>query len=583
MTNPAEELPVYLPGAVVLPSELVLSLRQDRLVVFAGAGVSIDGPSGLPNFKDLTQSVCAMATAPFDPDEPYENQLGDLSDAAFPVHNAVRGIIDRSGSAPNDWHRAIAGLFPSPDQARIVTTNYDLHLESALTTDDVWSAPALPLGDSFGGVVHLHGAVNGPDAGLVVTDGDFGRAYLTQGWARRFLLSLFQKYDVLFVGYSHDDVVMQYLARGLPPESERKRYALVEPGSGISKWLRYRITAIEWEEDPSDRYGPGVKALKEWGRQANLTELHHRQHIEHLIAGGPALDPIDDSYLSRALEEPARVSVFTRFASGEEWLRWISDKATFKILFSSDAVLTEAQGELAKWFARTYVMKDEGNPLNLLAEQGGRLSSGLWRAIAYSLWRPGPSVAGVRQPWVAVLCQQDRGEDPTVLNYLLNECQLPDDRSSLLLLLQRLFEPNLRIRPGITFPGYPPSVSFHIDVAAEEHWVERAIARIITPQIGAVADGVYLQTTSMLARYFHLHQAFGQVYNGHDPISRMRPAIEPHAQNRYGGDALMAVDLAREAAIEQASTRGVEVVAGELLAMRVPILTRLATWLVAAR
>src|SRR5690554_7670999 len=43
-------------------------------------------------------------------------------------------------------------------------------------------------------------------SGLVITDREFGRAYLTEGWARRFLVALFRKYVVLFVGYSHDDL-----------------------------------------------------------------------------------------------------------------------------------------------------------------------------------------------------------------------------------------------------------------------------------------------------------------------------------------------------------------------------------------
>lgn len=60
MTNSAEELSIYLPGGVVLPSGLDVSLRQDRLVVFVGAGASIDDPSGLPDFKELTPPVAEM-------------------------------------------------------------------------------------------------------------------------------------------------------------------------------------------------------------------------------------------------------------------------------------------------------------------------------------------------------------------------------------------------------------------------------------------------------------------------------------------------------------------------------------------
>lgn len=51
---------------------------------------------------------------------------------------------------------------------------------------------------------------------MVLTDADFGRAYLTEGWARRFLVEVFRQYTVLFVGYSHSDVVMNYLARASP-------------------------------------------------------------------------------------------------------------------------------------------------------------------------------------------------------------------------------------------------------------------------------------------------------------------------------------------------------------------------------
>lgn len=583
MTSPHNDLAVYLPGGAVLPAELDESLSEDRLVLFVGAGASIDDPSGLPAFNKLTREVCALASTPFDPSKPYENQLGDLSDRGFPVHDAVRTIINRTGSAPNDWHKAIAGLFPSPSQALIVTTNYDLHLESELAAVDSWSSPALPLGDSFRGVVHLHGDVNGPEEGLVVTDRDFGRAYLTEGWARRFLLALFREYDVLFIGYSHDDLVMQYLARGLPPESERRRYALVSPGPGADKWLRYRITAIEWDDDPSDQYGPGIQGLEEWGRRHQWTQLRHVQHIEHLVSGGPALDPVEDSYLTRTLEESVWARVFTRVASSEEWLRWISDKPSFKGLFDRDAVPTPAQNELAWWFAHTYVAKDHGNPLHVLAEQGGIMSPALWRAIAFTLWRPGPSASGIWEPWIGVLCQQDPGTDTTIVNYLLNECQLPQDLSLLLLLLQRLFEPVLSVRPGITLPGHPPSVTFGIEVGAQEYWVEKAIEAVIKPHIAMAADGIYPLTTSLLARYFHLHQALGQVFDGHDPISRSRKAIEPHVQNRYGDDALLVVDLTREAAIEQASTRGTQAVADELLATGVPILTRLAIWLVATR
>ena len=66
------------------------------------------------------------------------------------------------------------------------------------------------LGGQFNGIVHVHGTVSHPKE-MVLTDLDFACAYLTEGWARRFLVELFRNFAVLFVGYSHDDTILSYL------------------------------------------------------------------------------------------------------------------------------------------------------------------------------------------------------------------------------------------------------------------------------------------------------------------------------------------------------------------------------------
>ena len=63
---------------------------------------------------------------------------------------------------------------------------------------------------------------------MVLTDADFGRAYLTDGWASRFLVELFRSTTVMFVGYSHDDTVMKYLARALPESDAGRRFILTD-------------------------------------------------------------------------------------------------------------------------------------------------------------------------------------------------------------------------------------------------------------------------------------------------------------------------------------------------------------------
>ena len=44
-------------GELEFPMAIIEALKQDRLVVFAGAGVSMGPPANLMNFNDLTQLI----------------------------------------------------------------------------------------------------------------------------------------------------------------------------------------------------------------------------------------------------------------------------------------------------------------------------------------------------------------------------------------------------------------------------------------------------------------------------------------------------------------------------------------------
>ena len=571
-----------LPGGVVLPSRLNDALASDNLAVFVGAGASVELPAALPLFRGMTETVLGLGGSVDLPAEDgrFDVQLGDLADAGFDVRGAVRRIIDVVGSAPNRWHSALTGLWPEPPLIRIVTTNYDVHLEgTAGSLAASWSAPALPLGHCFTGIVHLHGSLAGADEDFVITDRDFGRAYLTEGWARRFLVGLFQRYVVLFVGYSHSDFVMQYLARGLPPDSQA-RYALVKPDEDPAKWERLRITPISWEDESGDPYGPAVTALREWGKRTRWTHLEHDDHIQSVVAGGPSVNSVEDSYLTRALEDEAMTTIFCRHTSGESWLTWIAAKPAFRALFDRNANLSPSQMHLARWFAEEHAIKGDGAALRALAEAGGTLSTGLWYAIADTIWRQRPVQPGEFQAWVTVLIDQIHKRDDSLLSYLATECILPDDHQPLMALLRALFEPRLRLRPGFAFPGHVARVAPAIDVLANSHWMAEILEKLLKPAIETVAEDVFEIATSSLMKYNDIYRSFGQGTDSYDPMSLRRSAIEPHEQDPHNDGALFAVDLAREAAVALARVHGLSEVANRLLARRVPLLTRIAVWVV---
>lgn len=579
---------MLLPGNVRLPGELDEALRSGELVVFAGAGISVDPPSDLPLFEGLTREVLRLAGSADEPDAElgFDLQLGSLVDnQGFNVHGAVRNVLGRADSAPNRWHKVIVSLFSEREALRIVTTNYDLHLETAATDaygapPTVWTAPALPLGRSFRGIVHLHGSIDGPDEGLVVTDADFARAYLTEGWARRFLVDLFQHNVVLFVGYSHDDVVMQYLARGLPPGTSR--FAFIRAGDNDEvKWQRLGIIPISWEEGDGDPWGPGVEALTYWSRSVKKLPLDHRGDIRRLVEAGPPVDPLDDDYLRRAIADPVQVRFFCEVAQGDVWLKWVSKTATFRELFNRETNTTPAQGELAVWFAERCALSFPDLAQHVIAQLGGKLSPSLWLALAATLWRIKPEDPKVFAAWVAILVDQVHGAAcDELLNYLATGCILPVDLDAFVMLLQLLVRPQIRLRPGIELEGQTTPIRPEIVVRGDPHWLAELRNNAIRPVLGQVANVIYDITVAALCDAHRMLVSLDHATETYDSISFLRTAIEPHEQDTIKTSIGVVIDLARDAAEARASQTGTWAVVDDLLRRCAPILTRLAIWLV---
>src|SRR6266508_4290965 len=177
-------------GGVEIPNTLIEARLDGRLVIFAGAGVSVPRPSGIPTFDDMVATIQEESGQPRRKSEPLDAFLGRVNASGYRVHERVERII-RSAGSENALHRAIVGLFGEPAHLRVVTTNFDRLLTRA--AEGRWSpvvqeyvAPALPLGEDAKGIVYLHGAVGDDPSSVVLTDSDFGRAYLTRGYARRF-------------------------------------------------------------------------------------------------------------------------------------------------------------------------------------------------------------------------------------------------------------------------------------------------------------------------------------------------------------------------------------------------------------
>lgn len=579
---------MLLKGDMDLPSEVLAAQRSGRLVIFAGAGVSIPSPSDLPSFKDLANRVaveCGRSERVEDPSR-IEEFLGSLEEQGASVHETVKTLIADPSSKPNHLHKLVVQLFDSNQALRIVTSNFDCHFESATEerfggVPDIYRAPALPLGDDFHGVIKLHGSVDDVARRLVVTDRDFGRAYLTEGWATRFLMSLYQEFIVLFVGYSHDDTVMKYLARGLPGRLGGTRFALT-PEAQRGKWRALGVTAIPYPPGDDGPHSNLVTAIQSWVRRSRMGVLQHERRIREITSTPPPSDPELADYVTLMLSDETTARFFTDHARDVAWLRWVEDKGLLRALFGQSPRLEPHEVLLASWLARSFACEFPEAALGVIHRAGGSLHPFLWHEIAHRVWtrdpRPDPDVFG---KWVSLLVQDvpPRGSD--YLGCLLQKAVEEGLDHASLVLLENLISPQIELRPYLGFFSDEPSVQEvtpETTFPAAHHSLQEAWSNGFKPRLDEFYDRLIGLLTEALSRTRTLQSAWAPTDRTWDPVSYSRAAIEPHPQDDYPSTIDVIVDAARDTLewMLEHKPRSAEVVIDSWATSDSPILQRLA-------
>jgi hypothetical protein len=259
----------------------ILLDRRDagRVVFLCGAGVSV--PSGLPNFVDLTHYVIRS----FDPPKNSEimsaflpwldrqspgnvplDQIFNLLHLEYGKDD-VNALVTQRLSAPLEEtsefgreHRLIKRISSNQNGIpQIVTTNFDRLFELGCAGQPLkpYIPPALPdlrFGSEIDGITYLHGRLVDRDSAshpYVLSSADFGRAYLSEGWATNFMRSLLNRYTVVLVGYQAEDPPIKYLLQGLNNDGRYDRSRLYafdqgRPEDIEAKWRDRGVTAIAY-------------------------------------------------------------------------------------------------------------------------------------------------------------------------------------------------------------------------------------------------------------------------------------------------------------------------------------------------
>jgi hypothetical protein len=546
---------------VDFPQSLLDAQQRGSLVIFAGAGVSMPPPSDYPDFDRLAEQVADGVLTRKDR-EPIDRFLGQLAARKVDVHGRVKTLLSNPASAPNPLHFNLLRLFGTGPKARLVTTNFDLHFTTAARTVflphqdfETYSAPALPLGGEFYGVVYLHGSVDRPVDRLVLTDADFGRAYLTEGWAARFLQRVFAHYVVLFVGYSHRDPVMTYLARGLPPGSEGPgRFALTVEGDN-DHWTFLGIQPITYQltDGPNEHSALGF-AVAAWADRANSGALEQEQKIRSIVDLPFPLNPEDSDYVENALRTISSARFFTRHARRIDWLLWAESKGILKPLFLYSAPVDEVGAALALWFVENFVCERTGAALAVMQRQGQHINPVLWTAIAHHLFRwmktsdRDPKVLGRLIP--LLINSRPCPGLTRLLEYILNGMNFPEDKAPAVVLFDYLTKPSVLLREDVwgALKNNAAGEDARIELRTEgdDYWLMNKWKGFFQPHMESFADQLIWIVTAHLQEAYLLLRSAGEANENLDPISLSRGSIESSYDGGHRDGIATLVDAARD-------------------------------------
>lgn len=352
----------FMANGPLIPDDLLMARDAGDVIFFCGAGVS-QHRAGLPDFFKLGGTVIDLLGAG---EKSLARKLFRRIGEIGPM-NGVGGLVatDRIFSllerefeqkdiqakiacaihpvAEPDLsaHRTLVDLSRSRDgSVRLVTTNFDLLFEQCIDGIACSGPPQLPdpRGASFEGIIHLHGRVNADYTGagdeeFIVSSADFGRAYLSDGWATRFMQSLLTRFQIVFVGYSADDPPIQYLLEALNLRAgTRNRLFAFQPGSNVDDaalWEHRGVCAIPF--DNSQGFDLLWDSLAAWAERARDINGWYSNILAAAAAGPAALDPHIRGQIAHVLstrEGARRVSMADTPIPGS-WLLTLDPRQRF--------------------------------------------------------------------------------------------------------------------------------------------------------------------------------------------------------------------------------------------------------------
>ena len=255
--------------------------RENRLVIFAGAGVSAN--SGIPTWNQLIEKMkqempdsIAQETDALKLAQLYKDSRGHKE-----YMDKVKEVLLFNKAVPNKLHERILELNPT----HIITTNYDDLIEQELSNeflqfDVIREDKDIPLMATQNALIKMHGDFAADN--IVLTESDYLNYKNNFPLIRAYVQALFASKLVLFVGFSFADLNLKmilnelhnilsenmqraYLLSCEEPEDVTKQY-FEKKGINILYFSEDDVRTLNGKEDP---YGDDVNKRKNIGRHTD--------------------------------------------------------------------------------------------------------------------------------------------------------------------------------------------------------------------------------------------------------------------------------------------------------------------------
>lgn len=344
----------FLADGPSIPDDLLLARDQGRVIFFCGAGVS-RARAQLPDFFGLASQVVAkLGVAQNSPayrliQEAREIDLrvgipGLISaDRVFgllerdfssrDIEEAVASTLRPPADCDLTAHNILLDLATTPEgNVQLVTTNFDRLFDDCGRKLQTWQPPRLPdplRQNEINGVVYLHGrstqTYTGAEGdGFILSSSEFGRAYLSDGWATTFIREILGKYVVVFVGYTADDPPVQYLLEALRKSSGKleKAYAFQsgDHDGAAARWQHKGVEGIPYS--PENEHAALWQSLEAWAVRARDPDAWFTKVVAKSQKGPTALQPHERGQVAHVISTYEGIK---RFCEGKvpppaEWL-----------------------------------------------------------------------------------------------------------------------------------------------------------------------------------------------------------------------------------------------------------------------